>query len=316
MKEKMKRHSKIDVIIPVAGKGTRLYPHTHSYQKCLLPVGGQPILGHIISNLNGLSINKIKLITGHFENQVKEYVNFFSDYDFECITQNEQLGLAHAIKLGLEYSDNPVLIILGDSIFNIDFISFCNNNISNIGVVEVEDPERYGIIEIENNKIKKFIEKPKFPKSNLAQIGVYFIQSQKLLLDSINHLINNGIMKNNEYQLPDAFQNMLDRGINFNYTKIDNYLDCGIIKTILSANKKILGLKNLNYISKKSTIINSNIKYCSISAGCKVENSKLNNVILLENTIVKNKEISNAIIGSYSNEIKEKDAYVNERNVY
>jgi len=312
----MNKDYKIDVIIPVAGKGTRLYPHTSYYQKCLLPVAGKPILEHIISNLDGLNINKIKLITGYFESQVKDYVKTKCDYDYECITQNKQLGLGHAIKLGLEDSENPVLILLGDSIFNIDFMSFCNNKKSNIGVLEVEDPERYGIVEIENNKIIKFIEKPKIPKSNLAQIGIYYIKKQRELLNSIDYLINRSIKKNNEYQLPDAFQNMLDKGVDFEYTKIDNYLDCGIVETMLSSNKVLLKQNKINDISNKSTVVNSNVKYCSISNGCRVENSKLRNVILLENTIVHNKKISNAIIGSYSDEIKEKDVYDKERNVY
>ena len=125
----MNNDSKIDVIIPVAGKGTRLHPHTNYFQKCLLPVGGKPILDHLISNLKGLNINTIKLITGHFENQVRDYVNGKSDYHYDCIIQKKQLGLGHAIKLGLENSDNPVLIVLGDSIFDFDIKSFCNNKI-------------------------------------------------------------------------------------------------------------------------------------------------------------------------------------------
>ena len=312
----MKELSKIDVIIPVAGKGTRLYPHTEYYQKCLLPVGDKPILGHIIDRLEGLNINKIKLITGHHETQVNQYFKNISQYDFKCIKQDQQLGLAHAIGLSLDKSEKPVLIILGDSIFDMDFLSFCNKNISNIGVYEVDNPERYGIIELENKKITKFIEKPKNPKSNLAQLGVYFILSQKILLDSINHIINNKIMKNNEYQLPDAFQNMLEKGYDFNYAMIDNYMDCGIVETMLNANKKILMGDQLNYISKNSNIINSEIKYCSISHGCRIENSDLNNVIVLENTVIKGRKISNAIIGSYSNEIKENDTNFEERNVY
>ena len=226
------------------------------------------------------------------------------------------MGLAHAIRLGLDLSNRPVLIILGDSIFEIEYNIFCNKNRSNIGVLEVEDPERYGIIEIDNDRIVKFVEKPKFPKSNLAQIGVYFINSQKMLLESINDLIENKIMKNNEYQLPDAFQNMLNGGCEFDFTKIDNYLDCGIIKTILSSNKHLLKQGQLNYISKKSKVLDSNIKYCSISNGCNIENSDLNNVIVLENTIIQNRKIKNAIIGSYSNEIKENDTNFEERNVY
>ena len=103
------------------------------------------------------------------------------------------------MKLGLEESDKPVLIILGDSIFNINFKDFCNSMESKIGVMEVKDPERYGIIEILDGKIKKFVEKPKNPKSNLAQIGVYYIDSQITLLKSIDSIINENIKMNDEY---------------------------------------------------------------------------------------------------------------------
>ena len=99
-------------------------------------------------------------------------------------------------------------------------------------------------------------------------------------------------MRKNEYQLPDAFQHMLDKGSAFDFTMIDNYMDCGIVETMLIANKKILMGDQLSYISESSTVVNSNIKYCSISNGCSIENSDLNNVIVLENTIVKNRKIS------------------------
>lgn len=308
--------SSIDIIIPVAGKGTRLRPHTNYHQKCLLPVAEQPILGHILSRLNVLNVNKIKLITGYFEDQVFEYVKNNQQYDFKLIRQEQQLGLAHAIKLGLDRTDRPVLIVLGDSIFDMDYKLFCKNKTSNIGVLEVEDPERYGIIETHNKKITKFIEKPKMPKSNLAQIGVYFIHSQRILLDSIVNIMKNKIMKNNEYQLPDAFQYMLENGYDFDFTKIENYMDCGIVETIMNSNKNILKRDQLNYISKESNVINSKLKYCSISDGCVIENSILNNVIVLANTVIKNRQLSNVIIGSYSDELKEKDAYIEERNVY
>ena len=297
----MNQNNLIDVIIPVAGKGVRFYPHTKYTQKCLLPVGGKPILGHIFSRIRSLNINSVKLITGHFENKVKEYIENYKNLNIDCIYQSEQLGLAHAIKLGLQKTENPVLIILGDSIFDIDYVDFCNKTKSNIGVLEVEDPERYGIIELDNDKIIKFVEKPKNPKSNLAQIGVYYILSQKKLLNAINKIITNNIQTKNEYQLPDAFQYMINDKNKFEYTRINGYMDCGIKKTLLDSNKKIFSsLESSNFISKTAQVKNSNLKYCHISSGCIVENSSLKNVIVLNDTLIKNKILENEIIGSYN----------------
>ena len=312
----MNKFPEIDIIIPVAGKGERLMPHTRYYQKCLLPVAGKPILNHIIKNFEGLNINKIKLITGHHSEQVEDFVMKRSDYKYECIVQEEQLGLGHAIKLGLEKSDKPVLIVLGDSIFNINYKDFCSSVGSKIGVLEVKDPERYGIIEIRDKKIVKFVEKPKKPKSNLAQIGIYYIDSQINLLESIEYIIKKNIKKNGEYQLPDAFQNMLENRHFFEYEVVKEYLDCGVIETMLNSNKVLLSQNSKNYISQKSIVKNSNLEYCTISDGCYIENSNLYNVILLNNTKIINQELSNKIIGCYSYDNKEKDIYDKERNVY
>ncbi|MAV59197.1 MAG: hypothetical protein CMG07_04510 [Candidatus Marinimicrobia bacterium] len=295
----MNQNNLIDVIIPVAGKGERFYPITKYTQKCLLPVGDKPILGHILSRIQSLNIKSVKLITGHFENKVKEYVENYKNLNIACIYQSEQLGLAHAIKLGLQNIENPVLIILGDSIFDIDYVDFCNKTKSNIGVLEVEDPERYGIIELDQDKIIKFIEKPKNPKSNLAQIGIYYIHSQKKLLNAINKIITSNIQTKNEYQLPDAFQIMIKDKNMFEYTKINEYLDCGIKKNLLASNKKIFSsMKSSNFISLTAQVINSNLKYCHISPGCIIENSSLKNVIVLNDTLIKNKILENEIIGS------------------
>ena len=297
----MNQNNLIDVIIPVAGKGERFYPHTKYTQKCLLPVGDKPILGHILSKINSLNINSVKLITGHFQDKVKEYIENYKNLNINCIYQSEQLGLAHAIKLGLQKTENPVLIILGDSIFDIDYVDFCNRTKSNIGVLEVEDPERYGIIELDQDKIIKFVEKPKNPKSNLAQIGIYYIHSQKKLLNAIDNVITNNIQTKNEYQLPDAFQFMINDQNKFEYTKINEYMDCGIKKTLLASNQKIFSsIESSNFISESAKVINSNLKYCHISRDCVIKNSSLKNVIVLNDTLIENKILQNEIIGPYN----------------
>ena len=165
-------------IIPVAGHGTRLEPHTLSLQKCLFPVAGRPVLQHIIDKLINANITDITLIIGHLGEQVRDFCKIFDNVNFSFIEQTERLGLGHAVQLGLEPINDPVLIVLGDSILELDYFKFISSITSNLGVKKVPDPERFGIVELSNDEVISVIEKPTHPISDLALIGIYFITSQ------------------------------------------------------------------------------------------------------------------------------------------
>jgi glucose-1-phosphate thymidylyltransferase len=288
----------LKAIIPVAGLGTRFEPHTQKVQKCLLPVAGKPILEHILDPLINVGICDFTLIIGHLGEQVVEFTNQYpKEIKFQFAKQSEQLGLGHAIYQGLsEESANPVLVILGDSIFKMDFAELIKSPNSTLGVFEVENPSRYGIVEHKNGLITNLVEKPENPRSNLAIAGVYFVKSEAELLKSIQYLIENNIRTHGEFQLTDALQHLVRKEHMFNIAHVDCCLDCGVPQTMLDTNKFLLE-KQINSISNTAEIMNSTVTLSTVSDNCKIENSNLNNVIMFENSVVKNINLSNKIIG-------------------
>ena len=284
-------------IIPVAGHGTRLEPHTLTLQKCLLPVGGKPVLEHILDRIINAGITDVTLITGHLGEQVVEFCTSYPNANFTFVEQKERLGLGHAIYQGLDSVKDPLLIVLGDSIFELDYNRFLSSPNSTIGVAPVPDPKRFGIVELKGDIISNVWEKPDNPPSNLALIGIYYISSQLELSMGIEHLIKNDIRTKNEYQLTDAFQVMIDKGHIFNAFEIDECLDCGIPETLLSTNKTILTRMADNSVHDSAVITNSQINNCTILENCKIENSHLENVIVLRGGKVINQKIKNTIVG-------------------
>jgi len=287
----------VRAIIPVAGHGTRLEPHTLTLQKCLLPVGGKPVLEHILDRITNVGITDVTLITGHLGEQVVEFCTSYPNANFTFIEQKERLGLGHAIYQGLGSVKDPLLIVLGDSIFELDYNRFLSSPNSTIGVAPVPDPKRFGIVELKGDRISNVWEKPDNPPSNLALIGIYYISSQLELSMGIEHLIKHDIRTKNEYQLTDAFQVMIDKGHIFNAFEIDECLDCGIPETLLSTNKILLERKGDNSIHRSSNVKDSSLKYCTISEDCDIEESQLENVIVLRGGEVINQKIKNTIVG-------------------
>ena len=284
-------------IIPVAGHGTRLEPHTLTLQKCLLPVAGKPVLGHILDRITNAGITDVTLITGHLGEQVVEFCTSYPNANFTFVEQKERLGLGHAIYQGLNSINEPLLIVLGDSIFELDYNRFLSSPNSTIGVAPVPDPKRFGIVELTGDRISNVWEKPDNPPSNLALIGIYYISSQLELSMGIEHLIKHDIRTKNEYQLTDAFQVMIDKGHIFNAFEIDKCLDCGITETLLSTNKILLEKKGGNSIHSSAIINDSNLKNCTISENCLINNSHLENVIVLRGGEVINQKIKDTIVG-------------------
>ena len=215
-------------IIPVAGHGTRLEPHTLKLQKCLLPVAGKPVLEHILDRITEAGVMDITLIIGHLGHQVKEFCLTYKNADFTFVEQKERLGLGHAVYQGLDHSDEPLVIVLGDAILELDYNKLLKSQYSTLGVAPVPDPQRFGIVEMDNNRIVKFWEKPENPSSNMAIIGIYYISSQMELAEGLEYIIKNDIRTNNEYQLTDAFGIMIKRNHIFKAFEIDACLDCGI----------------------------------------------------------------------------------------
>ncbi len=284
-------------IIPVAGLGTRLEPHTLKLQKCLLPVAGKPVIEHTIDILINAGIEEFTFIIGHLGKQIVRFVKKYNKAKFNFVVQDKQLGLGQAVYLGLEKQESPVVIVLGDAILELDYTELMTNPNNVIGVVEVPDPERFGIIETQGEHVSKFHEKPKIPPSNLAIAGVYKISSQKHLAESIEYLITDDIRTKGEYQLTDALQKMLDDGHKFVHQTIDGCLDCGIPETLLDTNRILLKRTDKNSIHSGCKIKNSDLQYTTTSEDCLIENSTLFNVIMLKGSKVLNSKLTNRIIG-------------------
>jgi len=299
-------------IIPAAGIGTRLRPHTLTRPKVMLTVAGKPIIGHIADTLMDAGIHQLSVIVGYKKERIIDYFSKISGLKCEFPIQKEMMGLGHAVLYGLEAADEPVLIILGDTIINTDYKAFISRNTHTLGVVPVDDPRRFGIVETDEKKrILSMVEKPENPPGNLAIAGLYLIRNQGLLKESIEKLIRDNIKTRNEYQLTDALKIMMDQGEVFTASEIDSWLDCGKMETLLETNRQILERKGNQtgktnncviippvYIAPDAQIKNSVIgPYVSVSSNSIIHNSVIRDSIVYEDAVIQQSLLSGAIIG-------------------
>ncbi|MEI7934756.1 MAG: sugar phosphate nucleotidyltransferase [Chlorobiaceae bacterium] len=277
-------------IIPVAGVGTRLRPHTFSQPKVLLNVAGKPIIGHIMDKLIAAGIDEAIVIVGYLGNMVEEWLLKNYTIKFTFVYQTDLLGLAHAIWMCKpDVIDNePLFIILGDTIFDVDLDPVLKSPFSTLGVKEVDDPRRFGVAVTDDEKILKLVEKPDTPVSNLAIVGLYFLRQSKSLFASIDHLIENDIKTKGEYQLTDALQLMIEGGETFTTFPVSGWYDCGKPDTLLSTNQ-ILLQNNTTTKEYPGCII--------VDPVFIADNAILNNAIIGPNaTIGEDSKITDAII--------------------
>ncbi|MFC1581892.1 sugar phosphate nucleotidyltransferase [Candidatus Neomarinimicrobiota bacterium] len=295
------------VVIPVAGFGTRLKPHTEKVQKTLLPVAGKKIIDHILAPLFKHNIHDITFIIGHLGNQVVDHMKLYEGR-FRFVEQKELLGLGHAILQGLEDKDEPVLVQLGDTIFNIDYSALINSMYNKILVAQVEDPSRFGIVELNGQDIINFYEKDPNPPSNWAISGLYYLKSEYRLKSAIEYLIKKNIQTNNEYQLTDALKIMLNDGEVFKIHPSEGYLDVGVPVDFLTANKALLKsdhgyFHNTDiiepvFIGKNCEIQNSTIgPNVTIMDNCTIVDCHIENSIVLEKSQLNNNKINDKIVG-------------------
>ncbi len=306
-------------VIPVAGSGTRLRPHTLTKPKVLMTVAGKPMIYYIIEQLiREQVVSEIILITGTMSDMLEKYLRKEFNFKFTFINQEKPLGLGHAVYCSKPaFKDENMLIILGDTLFDISLKEICASNFSVIGVKQVEDPKRFGVVETDKDGfITKFVEKPASPEispSRNAIVGIYKIENSKLLFESLEYLIDRNIQTNNEFQLTDALSKYLESGEKLITFQVDNWLDCGKKETILETNAYLLKKMNLTYnikgslinnycyIGRDVKIINSIIgNYVTISDNCVIENSIIVNSILEKSCRIENSIIMNSLLGEHS----------------
>jgi glucose-1-phosphate thymidylyltransferase len=302
-------------IIPVAGFGSRLKPHTYSIPKVLLNVGGKPILGHIIDKILSEGIYKATFVIGHLGEMIREFVaTKYPHLTADFVEQEEMQGLGHAIYKAIPtFDEKEIFIILGDTIFDVKLSGVFSNKVTSLGVKTVEDPSRFGVAVLEGENIKQLVEKPKVLVSKLALVGLYYISESALLTKYLTELVDKDIRTNGELQLTDALQLMIEAGEKITTFPVDGWYDCGKPETLLSTNQVILdrtGTKRnytnvvINdpvYIDETAEISESVIgPHTTISAGAVVLNSIIKNSIIGKEAKISNSMLENSIIGNHA----------------
>jgi glucose-1-phosphate thymidylyltransferase len=230
------------VIIPLAGKGTRLRPHTHLTPKPMLKVAGKEVMAYILGDLEQLgSVEQVIYITGHLKEKVEEYARQAFRIPAVFIEQVVQDGTAGAVALARDYIDQPVLIIFVDTIFDADLTVIHRTDADGIiWVKEVEDYKRFGVVVTDaQGNMTRIIEKPDTPISKRANIGLYYIRNWKLLFEGIEHVLTQPKNKG-EYYLTDAFQYMIDKGAKIKVIDVEGWYDAGKLDTLLDTNRVML----------------------------------------------------------------------------
>jgi glucose-1-phosphate thymidylyltransferase len=292
-------------IIPVAGAGTKLRPHSYTQPKALIPLAGKTVLSIIIDQMQEAGIQEFVFIVGYLGDKIRDYVKAkYPELKAHYVQQIDRQGIGHAIQITREVvKDDEVIVVLGDTICEYDVKSVVESDCSMLGVRKVDDPREFGVAEIDDKGfIDHVVEKPHIPKSNMALVGIYKIKESEQLFQCLESNYLQGLRTHGEYSLTDALDCMLKQGVKFKPFKVDSWFDCGRKDTLLESNatllKKFEGQAEVNYQFENTVIIPP----VSIGEGCDIKNSIIGpDVTIGENTRINYSIIRNSIIGSFSN---------------
>lgn len=303
------------IVLPVAGNGLRLRPYTENVPKCLLPVAGKTILDWIVEDSLGLKPAETIFITGYKAEAVDSFLEKRPAWGkTRAVVQSNPQGLGEAVSLALPYvdDDEPVLIILGDTLFEADLSILHNVDENILYTYKVEDPRRFGVAVTDSTgRITRLVEKPQEFVSDEAIVGIYYIKDSKVLKQCLKYLMDNNIRTKNEFQLTDALQMMLEKGCHFRTAPVQKWLDCGLAETLLETNAHVLkridnsasvnlpGVKVIApcYIGKGVKIANSTIgPNVSVGDDCVIENSTISNAVLWDSVKVCGQTLDNVIL--------------------
>lgn len=316
------------IIVPMAGRGSRLRPHTLTVPKPLIPIAGKPIVHRLVEDIAAVINQKIDeiafIIHPDFGKTVENELVAIAEKlgaKGTIYYQNEALGTAHAILCAKESMSGPLVVAYADTLFRADF-ALDKDADSVIWVKQVADPSAFGVVQLnENNQIIDFVEKPSTFVSDLAIIGIYYFKSGEKLRSELQYLLDNNIEKGGEYQLTDALENMKQSGLNFVPGKVEEWMDCGNKNVTVETNSRLLGFlekDGKNLISKNIKLINATIippcfiaddvvlidatvgPFVSLGKGTHITNSKIQNSLIQHNSHIKNAVLDNAMIGSHA----------------
>lgn len=292
-------------IIPVAGAGTKLRPHTYTQPKALIPIAGKTILSFIVDQLHEAGINEFVFIVGYLGEKIKEYVlNTYPNLTTHFVFQNERQGTGHAIELTKNIVGNDeIFIAFGDTICEYDIREIIDSPYSMLGVKKVDDPRNFGVATINDEGfIEQLVEKPAIPKSNMALVGIYKIKEGMMLYECLNEMFAQQLKPNSDYNLTDALECMVKKGAKMRSFKVKNWFDCGKKESLLESNATLLKKSGGNVPQEhpyKDCII---IPPVSIADGCEISHSIIGpHVAIGANTSIKHSIVRDSIIGSYTN---------------
>ncbi|RNC73204.1 MAG: nucleotidyltransferase [Desulfuromonadales bacterium] len=305
------------VILPVAGKGTRLRPHTHTKAKSLVRVAGKTVLEHIVSRLLTLQVDEYIFITDENGGQIMEFMERnFPGLPCHYIVQEERKGPAHAVSLAMPRisEGDDLLIVFNDTIFVADLTripALCADCDGLIYSKEVEDYQRFGVNVLEGEYIVEMVEKPDTPVSRLAQVGLYYLKDASSFMGCLADTIAAGDLVKGEYYLPAVFMRMIGNGCRFRAPQIDAWLDCGKPETLLETNRYLLGDRHswrgdvINsvlvepvHIEEGAVVRNSILgPHVSVAAGSLIEQSIVRDSIINGRSEVRNMVLNGSILG-------------------
>ncbi len=306
----------MQAIIPLAGKGTRVRPHTHSRPKPLLRVANRPVLSYVVEQLQELGVEEMICITGHLAPQIEAFLaEHYPDLPVRYVEQVEQRGTADAIALAQPFVRGPVLIVFVDTLFEADFglIAARPDDAGIIWAKEVEDYQRYGVVVTDDEGyMVRIIEKPREPISRLANIGVYYVRDHALMFEGVRHVLGQD-PNLGEYFLTDAFQYMIDHGAKLYTAEVGGWFDCGKPETMLETNLAMLerghgggepaGTARVEGpvaiapdVRLEDSALGSNV---SVAEGARVTRSRLRNAIVGASTVIEDCDLWDSLVGDH-----------------
>lgn len=290
------------IILPVAGKGTRLRPHTHTKAKSLVNVAGKTVLEHIVERLQSIDVEEYIFIIDENGQQISDFMRKkFPDFKCSYYVQNERLGPAHAVALAAPsvQAGDDLLVVFNDTIFVTDLTAIptlCSNADGLIYSKEVEDYQRFGVNVLEGEIIVDMVEKPDTPISRLAQVGLYYLKDGAGFIDAIEATVAAGETVKGEYYLPSVFMRMIGAGLKFKAPEIDAWLDCGKPETLLETNRFLLEGRHHIHGEVQDSVL---IEPVHVGDGAVIRNSIIGpNVSIASGSVIENSVISDSIINT------------------
>jgi glucose-1-phosphate thymidylyltransferase len=295
------------VVIPVAGAGTRLRPHTYTQPKPLMPVAGKPIIRFIVDKLVEVGITDFVFVIGYLGDKIRDYIEqTYPDLNIEFVYQEHREGSAHAIWTAREAieDEEEIFIAFGDTIFDVDLKQMLDCQYSCIGVKKVSDPREFGVAEIDDKGYAtRMVEKPRIPKSNMAIVGLYKVKEVSALLKIIGAMIQNDERTVGEFQLTDALQHLLEQKTRIQTLPVNNWFDCGRKEVLLETNAMLLSRRGyatdeFNLPEFDNTIF---IHPVAVGANCQISNSIIGpNVTVGDNVTINYSIVKDSIIGNFA----------------